>query len=87
MYRSLNGASTLKGWTPVSRISLGSLGTCASGVGLSTSRTLGGVFAGGGRGKSGSVDVDVVDLLSSPITVSGGDGGSCIDLEAACGCG
>ena len=67
-------------------MSLGSLGTCASGVGLSTSRTCGGVFAGGGSGKSGS-DVEVVDFVSSPFTVSGGDGGNCIDFDAACGCG
>jgi hypothetical protein len=50
---------------------------------LSRSKTCGGVFAGGGSGKSGSADDEVVDLVSSPSTVSGGDGGSCMDLDAA----
>jgi hypothetical protein len=69
----------------VSRINLGSLATCASGVGLSASRTFVGTVDGGGSAKSGSEDADVVDLLSSPITVSGGVGGSCMSLDAACG--
>jgi hypothetical protein len=36
--------------------------------------------------KSASDD-ELVDLLSSLMTVSGGEGGNCIDLDAACGCG
>lgn len=75
----------MKGWTPVRRINLGSLGTCASGVTLSTAKTCGTGFAGGGRGKSGSVADDVSDLLSSPCTVSGGVGGSCTDFESVYG--
>lgn len=86
LYKSLNGASVLKGWTPVNRISLGSLGTCESGVALSISRICGGVLAGGGRGKSGSTRIEVVDVVSSSCTVSGGDGGSCLDLDVECGC-
>lgn len=70
----------------MSRISRGSRGTCASGVGLSVSNICVGIVVGGGRAKSGSDD-DVVDLLSSPMTVSGGVGGSCMSLDAACGCG
>lgn len=45
-------------------------------------------FSGGGNAKSGSAVIDVVDLLSSPSTVSGGEGGNCcIVFEAACCCG
>jgi hypothetical protein len=80
--RSVNGASTLNGCTPVSLISRGSRGTCASGVFRSTSNVFVGGLVGGGRAKSGSEE-DVVELLSSPSTVSGGVGGNCIDLDAA----
>jgi hypothetical protein len=50
---------------------------------LSISKTCGGAFAGGGSGKSGSSDADAVSLLSSPLIVSGGDGGSCVALDVA----
>ena len=69
-------------------MSLGSLGTCASGVGLSMSSTCC-CCEGGGKGTSSSVSaVEVVDLLSSlSKSVPGGVGGKSTGTDAACALG
>jgi hypothetical protein len=57
--RAVNGASVLKGWTPVNRINRGSRGTWWSGVSRSMLRTLVGALDGGGRGISGSSGTNI----------------------------
>lgn len=62
----------MKGWTPVSRINLGSRGTCESGVFKSTASTSVGTVEGGGRGNSAESEHN---SSTPPIVLSGGVGG------------
>lgn len=78
----------IHGWTPVSRINRGSLGSQLSGVFLSGSRTCVGGDEGGGSGisASGCVSVSSKSAFSESLLLSesGGVGGKSAGILRSC---